>query len=56
MTEKITAFFAMAPGLLFHIVPKMNVLGSKWVFQIKRKADGIPDYCKAHLVVKGFNQ
>lgn len=27
-----------------------------WVFNVKRKSDGIIERCKAHLVVKGFNQ
>ena len=33
-----------------------NIVGSKWVFQIKRKADGDIDKYKARLVVRGFTQ
>ena len=33
-----------------------NVVGCKWVFRLKRKADGSIDKCKAHLVAKGFTQ
>lgn len=33
-----------------------NVIGSKWVFQIKRKADGQSDRYKAQLVTEGFHQ
>jgi hypothetical protein len=34
----------------------MNVIGSKWVFKIKRDKDGKPSKYKARLVAKGFNQ
>src|SRR5260370_7152308 len=33
-----------------------NVIGSKWVFHIKCKADGSVDKYKAHLVARGFTQ
>ena len=33
-----------------------NVVGSKWVFKLKRKADGSIDKYKAHLVAQGFTQ
>lgn len=34
----------------------MNIVGSKWVFCIKRKADGGVEHYKAHHVTKGFHQ
>ncbi|XP_019168035.1 PREDICTED: uncharacterized protein LOC109163785 [Ipomoea nil] len=34
----------------------MNVVGCKWVFRTKRKADGTIERHKARLVAKGFNQ
>ncbi|XP_019185991.1 PREDICTED: uncharacterized protein LOC109180736 [Ipomoea nil] len=34
----------------------MNVIGCKWIFRTKRKADGSIDRHKARLVAKGFNQ
>jgi len=33
-----------------------NVVGSKWVFHIKRKADGTIEKHKARLVAHGFTQ
>ncbi|XP_010495906.1 PREDICTED: uncharacterized protein LOC104773055 [Camelina sativa] len=33
-----------------------NIVGSKWVFRIKRKPDGSIDKYKARLVAKGFHQ
>lgn len=33
-----------------------NLVGCKWVFRIKRKADGSIDHYKARLVAKGFHQ
>lgn len=43
----------------FHLVPyepSMSVLGSRWIFRQKLKADGSEDKCKARLVVKGNEQ
>ena len=36
--------------------PNTNVVGSKWVFRIKRKADGTIEKYKARLVARGFTQ
>lgn len=42
-----------------HLVPPsptMNVIGNKWVFRIKRKANGSIKRYKARLIAKGFHQ
>lgn len=43
----------------WHLVPyhpHVNLIGCKWSFQIKRKADGSVDGYNARLVAKGFQQ
>lgn len=42
-----------------NLVPKtssMNIIGAKWVFCIKGKADGNVEHYKTQLVAKGFHQ
>ena len=36
--------------------PYMNVVGSKWVFKAKLKADGTLNRLKVKLVAKGYHQ
>ena len=36
--------------------PSQNLIGCKWVFRVKRKADGTVERHKARLVAKGFHQ
>jgi hypothetical protein len=52
-------FNALVHNNTWRLVPfksGMNVVGCKWVFRTKRKADGSIERYKARLVAKGFNQ
>lgn len=48
---------ALLKNKTWHLVPPKrgkNVINCKWVYKIKRKADGTLDRYKARLVAKGF--
>jgi hypothetical protein len=50
---------ALIKNNTWHLVPSghgQNVIDCKWVYKIKRKADGTIDHYKARLVAKGFKQ
>jgi histone deacetylase 1/2 len=50
---------ALLKNRTWHLVPRpkgKNIIGCKWVYKVKRKADGIVDRYKAGLVAKGFKQ
>jgi histone deacetylase 1/2 len=54
-----TEYDAFIKNKTWHLIPPqkgINVIGSKWVYKIKRKADGSLDRYKARLVAKGFKQ
>ena len=41
---------------LVDLPPQRKSIGNKWIFKIKRQADGSIDKFKARLVAKGFTQ
>jgi len=52
-------YMALLDNKTWHLVPAprgKNIIGSKWVYKVKRKADGTIDRYKAHLVAKGYKQ
>jgi hypothetical protein len=52
-------YMALMKNKTWHLVPPergRNVIDCKWVYKIKRKADGSIDRYKARLVAKGFKQ
>ncbi|PKI78261.1 hypothetical protein CRG98_001319 [Punica granatum] len=56
MHEKYMALLHNHTWDLVQLTPTQNVVGCKWVYLIKQKADGNIDRYKARLVAKGFNQ
>lgn len=55
----VEEFNALIKTGTYTLVPKtssMNIVGAKWVFCIKRKADGSIERYKARLVAKSFHQ
>jgi hypothetical protein len=54
-----TEFNALLQNQTWTLVPPQqatNLVGCKWVFKVKRKADGSIERHKARLVAKGFHQ
>jgi len=50
---------ALVRNRTWHLVPPprgKNIIGCKWVYKVKRKADGSVDRYKARLVAKGYKQ
>lgn len=50
---------ALLRNRTWHLVPHpkgKNIIGCKWVYKVKRKADDTINRYKAHLVAKGFKQ
>jgi histone deacetylase 1/2 len=52
-------YSALLDNKTWHLVPPSkhhNLIVCKWVYHIKRRADGTIDRYKARLVAKGFKQ
>ena len=52
-------FSALMKNSTWSLVPRWpnnNVVGCRWVYKIKRKADGTLERYKARLVAKGYHQ
>jgi hypothetical protein len=56
MNEEFTALMQNGTWTLVSPQPNMNLVGCKWVFKIKRGADGSLEHYKARLVAKGFHK
>jgi hypothetical protein len=56
MDEEFNALIKTGTWTLVPKTNSMNIVGTKWVFRIKRKADGSIERYKARLVAKGFHQ
>ena len=56
MSEEFSSLLRNGTWTLVPSQSAQNVVGCKWVFRIKRKADGSIERYKARLVAKGFHQ
>ena len=56
MQQEYDALISNATWTLFPRPTHNNVIRNKWVFKIKKKADGSIERFKARLVAKGFDQ
>ena len=56
MQEEMSSMDKNKVWELVDIPPGRKAIGSKWVFKVKRKADGSIDKYKARLVAKGYTQ
>jgi hypothetical protein len=55
MTEEFNTLLGNGTWTLVALTTSMNLVGSKWVFEIKRKADGIVDRYKVRLMANAFH-
>ncbi|KAM1416460.1 hypothetical protein ACFX2I_008006 [Malus domestica] len=56
MTDEYQALQSTGTWELVPSHPSYNLVGCKWVFKIKHKADGSIERYNARLVAKGFHQ
>ncbi|CAN6711752.1 unnamed protein product [Malus baccata var. baccata] len=56
MQDEYNALISTGTWSLVPSHPSQNIVGCKWVFRVKKKADGTIDRYKTCLVAKGFHQ
>jgi histone deacetylase 1/2 len=56
MNEEFQALLDNDTWILHLPKPNTNLMGCKWVYRIKKRADGSIKRYKVHLVAKGFHQ
>ena len=56
MCDEITALRENRTWFLVPFYPSINVVGSRWVYQIKRRVNGSIERYKACLIARGFTQ
>lgn len=54
----IAEFDALLVNSIWDLVPPpfINLIGCKWIYKIKQKADGSLEHLKAQLVIQGYKQ
>jgi len=56
MCDEIAALRSNRTWSLVPFYPSMNIVGSRWVYRIKRCVDGSIERYKLRLVARGFTQ
>jgi hypothetical protein len=56
MTEEINAITRNGTFLLVRLPPGRTTIGARWLFKVKRKANGLINRLKARWVAKGYSQ
>lgn len=56
MKEEILSIKQISVWSLADLPNETEAIATKWMYQLKRKADGLVDRYKARLVAKGFSQ
>jgi Reverse transcriptase (RNA-dependent DNA polymerase) len=56
MAQELNALATNSTWILVLSNLEQNIIGCKWIYKIKRKADGTIERYKARLVAKGYNQ
>ena len=56
MSEEINALLTNSTQILIPKPYNANIVGSKWIYKIKRHSDGSIERYKARLVAQGFTQ
>ena len=56
MNEELDALYKNYTWNMVDLLPSQSVVGCKWVYKIKTKANGSVEQYEAILVVKGFTQ
>jgi histone deacetylase 1/2 len=56
MNEEFQALLDSGTWVLVPPKPNTNLVGCKWVYRIKKRADGTIEHYKARLVAKCFHQ
>ena len=56
MNEELDALYKNNTWDMVDLPPGQSVVGCRWVYKIKTKADGFVERYKARLVAKGFTQ
>lgn len=56
MAQELNALLQNNTWTLVPHSPEMNIIGCKWIYKVKRNADGTIERFKARLVAKGYTQ